>query len=98
AVEPPEPSRPRLRAADATIEALAALLAGNARGLIYQRDEIAGWIGNMDRYGGAGGDRAFWIEAYGGRSYTVDSVKKGGKPQKISPPSRFRLGGGGAPK
>ena len=75
AVEPPEPSRPRLRAADATIEALAALLAGNARGLIYQRDEIAGWIGNMDRYGGAGGDRAFWIEAYGGRSYIVDRVK-----------------------
>jgi hypothetical protein len=29
----------------------------------------------MDKYGGAGSDRPFWLEAYGGRPYTVDRVK-----------------------
>jgi hypothetical protein len=41
------------------------------RGLLLSRDELSGWLGSMDRYSG-GGDRPFWLEAYGGRSFTVD--------------------------
>lgn len=72
--DPPEPQRPRVRAGDATMERLAAMLAGLPKGLLYTRDELAGWIASFDRYS-AGGDRAFWIEAYGGRPYTIDRVK-----------------------
>jgi Protein of unknown function (DUF3987) len=48
------------------------------------RDELAGWIGALDKYGGAGGDRAFYLEAYGGRSYSVDRMKD---PEPIVVPS-----------
>lgn len=41
------------------------------RGLLLCRDELSGWLAGMDRYSG-GGDRAFWLEAFGGRSYGVD--------------------------
>jgi hypothetical protein len=74
AEEPPKPTRPRVRVSDATVEALARELAQGHR-LLSCRDELAGWLGNLDRYGGKGGDRAFFLEAYGGRSYVVDRVK-----------------------
>jgi Protein of unknown function (DUF3987) len=31
-------------------------------------------LGGFDKYGGSGSDRAFWIEAYGGRPYRYDRV------------------------
>jgi hypothetical protein len=75
AVIPEEPERPRLRVADATVEKLGALSAALPRGLLLVRDELAGWFGAFDKYGGGGSDRAFAIEMYGGRSYTVDRMK-----------------------
>jgi hypothetical protein len=45
------------------------------RSVLLRRDELSGWLGNMNKYSG-GGDRAFWLEAYGGRSYTVERVKR----------------------
>src|SRR5215217_4690386 len=75
AVAPPEPVRPRVRVADITVEKLAALAATLLRGLLMVRDELAGWLGAFDRYGGGGSDRAFAIEMYGGRSYVVDRMK-----------------------
>lgn len=65
------PVRERISISDATTEKVAALLAATWRGLLLSRDELAGWLSSMDRYSG-GGDRPFWLEAYGGRSYTVD--------------------------
>jgi hypothetical protein len=44
---------------DATVEKLASLAAALPRGLLLQRDEIAGWLGAFDKYGGGGSDRAF---------------------------------------
>jgi hypothetical protein len=73
--EPDTPVRPRIRVADATVEALGALAAGLPRGLLLVRDELAGWLGAFDKYGGGGADRAFAIEMYGGRAYVVDRVK-----------------------
>ncbi len=67
-----KPRRPRLQISDASIEALGLLLGSNPKGLYFWRDELAGLIGNFDRYGGSGGDRAFWLEAYDGGSYTID--------------------------
>jgi hypothetical protein len=75
AVIPEEPERPRPRVADATVEKLGALSAALPRGLLLVRDELAGWFGAFDKYGGGGSDRAFAIEMYGGRSYTVDRMK-----------------------
>ncbi|SDF54316.1 YfjI family protein [Rhodobacter capsulatus] len=65
------PIRQRLRVSDATTEKMAELLSQTSRGLLMYRDELSGWLGGMDRYSN-GGDRPFWLEAYGGRSFTVD--------------------------
>jgi Protein of unknown function (DUF3987) len=89
---PEVPERPRIRVSDTTIEKLGALAASLPRGLLMVRDELAGWFGNFDRYGGNGGDRAFFIEAYGGRSYTIDRVKHP-VPIKIAHLSVGLLGG-----
>jgi hypothetical protein len=90
---PPEPSRPRLIAMDATTEELHHLLAGQLRGLLYMRDELAGWLGNHDRYGGHGGDRAFFLETWNGGSYVADRVKYCGQPVRIERAALAMLGG-----
>jgi hypothetical protein len=64
---PAQPQAPRLLQNDVTIEKVAALLAINPKGLLIERDEIAGWLG---RNGAV--TRSFWLEAYGGRSYRVE--------------------------
>lgn len=92
AQEPPAPVRPRIRVADATVEALGALAAGLPRGLLLVRDELAGWLGAFDKYGGGGADRAFAIEMYGGRSYVVDRMKNP-EPLRIRHLSIGVLGG-----
>jgi hypothetical protein len=72
---PEEIVRPRVRVADATTEKLGALAACHERGLLLVRDELSGWLGAFDKYGGGGADRAFAIEMYGGRSYVIDRMK-----------------------
>jgi hypothetical protein len=72
---PQQPTRRRLWIVDATTEKAARILAENPGGLLCFRDELAGLLGSFDKYGGAGGDRAFWIEAFGGRSYRYDRVR-----------------------
>lgn len=75
-----KPKQPeRYLAGDTTIEALAAILARQDRGILVERDEIAGWIGGMEKYNsGRGGaaDRAFWLEAFNGSPFTVDRVTR----------------------
>jgi hypothetical protein len=90
---PAEPPMPRLMAMDATTQELQHLLAGQPRGLLYMRDELAGWLGNHDRYGGHGADRAFYIEAWNGGAYVVDRVKHRGTPVRIERASLAILGG-----
>lgn len=68
-----EPPMPRLAVSDATTEKLAVILAGQPRGTLMARDELAGWLGNMSRYSG-GSDRPFWLEAYGGRAFSVERM------------------------
>ncbi len=65
------PIRGRIRITDTTTEKAAELVCDGWRGLLLSRDELSGWLASMDRYNG-GGDRPFWLEAFGGRSYAVD--------------------------
>ena len=91
AVEPERPERPRLLVSDTSIEQLARLLSQNSKGLIFYRDELSGWLGNIDKYGA--GDRGFWIEAYGGRGYRVDRVKYAHDPILIDYATMAAVGG-----
>jgi hypothetical protein len=70
----PEPVAPRLGLNDVTTERAAVILEKQPRGALQIRDELAGWLGNMERYSGGGSDRAFWLEAYGGRPWTVERM------------------------
>jgi len=70
----PPPHIPRLVVNDGTIERLGAILANQPRGTLQMRDELAGWLEGMARYSGGGSDRPFWLEAYGGRGYTVERM------------------------
>lgn len=84
---PPEPFAPRLALNDVTTERAAVILEKQPRGALQMRDELAGWLGNMERYSGGGSDRGFWLEAYGGRSWTVERM---GRPPVYVP--RMALG------
>lgn len=70
----PAPHVPRLVVNDGTIERLGAILARQPRGTLQMRDELAGWLEGMARYSGGGSDRPFWLEAFGGRSFTVERI------------------------
>ena len=94
AITPPEPKRPRIIMSDATMEAAAQLISAHPFGLLMLRDELAGWIGGLDKYGGgAGAEHAFWLEAWGGRSKVVDRVKFEGKELVVPHLSIGVLGG-----
>jgi hypothetical protein len=90
--EPEAPVRPRIRVADVTTEKLGALAAALPRGLLLVRDEMSGWLGGFDRYGGGGSDRSFAIEMYGGRAYVIDRMKNA-EPLRIRHLSIGVLGG-----
>lgn len=68
------PVIPRLVLNDATIERVAHLLGQQPRGVLQFRDELSGWLLGMERYAGGGSDRPFWLEAYGGRGFTVERM------------------------
>jgi len=80
AEEPNEPKRRRYFVQDTTPESMAAILLGNPEGSLMIRDELAGWLTSFDRYNPGG--RTYWLEAYGGRPYTID--RKGSpEPMRI---------------
>lgn len=80
--EPEPPHRPRLMVQDGTPEAVIEILSGNPNGVLHLRDELAGWLMSFERY--SPGGREFWLEAYGGRHFTVD--RKSNKAGAVSVP------------
>ena len=90
---PDEPAPPRIIIVDATTEEAVNLLSQNPRGLTLLRSELSGWIGQLDRYGGAGADRAFYLEAWDGGPHTNDRVKHNGKPVRVRYNSLAIIGG-----
>lgn len=62
---------------DSTVEKLAELLLHNPNGLLVQRDELVGLLKSFDKTGREG-DRAFYLEAWGGKnSFHVDRIGRG---------------------
>jgi hypothetical protein len=90
---PTKPPRPRIVTMDTSTEELQRLLADNPRGLLQMRDELAGWLGSFDRYGGNGADREFYLECWNGDAYVSDRVKFDGVPLRIEYASLANIGG-----
>lgn len=61
---------------DVTVEAAAALLAQQDRGVLVSHDELSAFIGSLDRYSSGANDRAFWLMAHSGGALSVDRVSK----------------------
>ena len=71
--KPVAPTMKRLLCQDITVEALAAILANNDRGVLVARDELSGWLSSFDAYKKQGSaDVAQWLEMYNGGTLTVD--------------------------
>jgi hypothetical protein len=62
---------------DATLEAMADVVAGNPRGVILWRDELAAWLANLGRYANGGSDRAHWLEAWAAAGITINRRSRG---------------------
>lgn len=90
-----KPTYRHLLTTDATVEALAKILALNSRGVVYYADEITGWARSMGQYkAGKGSDRQFWLKAWSGEQHSVDRVKDGDSgPIFINSPFVNVLGG-----
>ena len=67
------PHVPRLVLSDATVERVGVIAANQPKGVLQFRDELAGWLLAMEARNG-GSDRAFWLEAFGGRGFTVERM------------------------
>jgi hypothetical protein len=74
----PQPPK-RYIANDTTVEKLGEILARSPKGILVKSDELAGWIGSMERYSRNAGfsDRAFWLQARDGGTYRVDRINRG---------------------
>ncbi|MEM6623659.1 MAG: DUF3987 domain-containing protein [Pseudomonadota bacterium] len=80
----PEPHLPLLAVNDSTIERWAAILEAQPRGALNMRDELSGWLGNMSRYANGGSDKPFWLEAYGGRAYSVERMSRNSHVDRLT--------------
>src|SRR5439155_4612034 len=64
---PAAPGERLLMLTDATFEKLQEILAANPAGVLVVRDELTGWLAELDR-AGREGDGAFYLEAWNGDS------------------------------
>ena len=67
---------PRYLINDSTSEALSRVEARSPRGLLIERDELAGLLEALERYS-AGVDRAYYLEGFDSGGFTLDRVKAG---------------------
>jgi hypothetical protein len=72
-----EPTQRRLLLTDSTFEKLHEILAQNPAGTLVIRDELTGWLAELDREGRQG-ERAFFLQAWNGDGgFTVDRIGRG---------------------
>jgi len=72
----PPPER-RYMTNDTTVEKLGELLAANPNGLLVFRDELTGWLRQLDK-DGQESSRAFYLESWGGKGgFTFDRIGRG---------------------
>jgi hypothetical protein len=97
ASKPPRPVKPVLESAvveNATVEAIAPILADSNRGLLVARDEAAGWVASFGEYkSGRGSDRQFWLSALHGKPIRVDRRGQPGEPVRVPHPFVSVIGG-----
>lgn len=75
----PPPVPTRLRIEDITMEAAQEVCRWSPDGILCAQDELSGWFGGIEKYsGGKGGakDRSFWLQSYGGGSYSVNRISR----------------------
>jgi putative DNA primase/helicase len=71
------PMEKRLITSDSTFEKMHELMAANPAGLLILRDELAGWLMQLDREGREG-ERAFSLECWNGDGgFTIDRIGRG---------------------
>lgn len=75
--EGPQPTSPRLILEDATVEAAQEKFRTSPDGLLVLQDELSGFFGRIEKYGGGSADRAFWLQSYNGGSYSIDRIGRG---------------------
>jgi hypothetical protein len=74
---PEEPLLKRYKTEDATVEKISEILLENPRGILVHRDELSGWLRNLDKQGREG-DRSFYLEAWNGTGgFDVDRIGRG---------------------
>lgn len=72
-----EPVRRRFFTSDATPEKICHLLNENPRGMLLKRDELIGWLANLDRDGRENA-RSMFLEGWNGTGrYSYDTIKDG---------------------
>jgi putative DNA primase/helicase len=75
--EPEKPQLRRLLVNDATFEAMHEMMAANPAGILVVRDELAGWLAQLDKPGREG-ERAFCLQAWNGDTpFTLDRIGRG---------------------
>jgi len=71
------PACKRYETNDSTVEKLGELLKQNPNGILTFRDELVGWLRNLDKPGHEGA-RAFYLESWDGKSgFTYDRIGRG---------------------
>jgi hypothetical protein len=71
----PKPNFKQILITDITLESLHEVHGVNRRGLGYYRDELVGFLFDMNRYH-KGSDEQFWLESFNNNSYIVNRVTK----------------------
>jgi hypothetical protein len=74
---PEKPISRRYKTEDATVEKISEILLENPKGILVHRDELSGWLSNLEKQGREG-DRAFYLESWNGTgSFAVDRIGRG---------------------
>ena len=74
---PEKPILKRYKTEDATVEKISEILLENPMGILNHRDELSGWLSNLEKQGREG-DRAFYMESWNGTgSFDVDRIGRG---------------------
>jgi len=86
AQRPVPPKMKQLTTNDATMEALSSLLRINPRGILFEQDELAGWVKSMNQYrGGKGSDQEKWLSFWSGKQ-TIINRKGDDEPLVLTDP------------
>ncbi len=79
---PPKPLRSAYIVSDTTIEAVASILSDNPRGVLLERDELAGWMAGFDKYKSGGPGRVssevgHWLSMHNAGTLRLDRKSSG---------------------